>query len=457
MFPRGVADVNEWSPNSWRGRVVGQAVPYPDADALALVVDEISRLPPLVTSWEVEALREQLARAARGEAFLLQGGDCAESFDDCNSDAIAVKLKILLQMSLVLVHGTRLPVVRVGRIAGQYAKPRSDATERRGDVTLPTYRGDIVNRSPFTQEDRTPDPTLLLRGYERAALTLNFIRALADGGFADLHHPENWNIEFAKSARHREAYASIVAGIKDSIAFMEAVTDTDSLRLQRVDFFTSHEALSLDYEAAQTRRVPRRNGWYDLSTHLPWIGMRTADVDGAHVEYCRGIRNPIGIKVGPGMTAAWLDELLDRLDPEDTPGRLTLIHRFGVDKVSDALPPLIETVRKRGRTVLWCADPMHGNTETTEGGIKTRRFDNILGELEQAFEIHRDMGSHLGGVHFELTGEDVTECIGGSGGVGEADLRRDYRSKVDPRLNYAQALEMALLVTRRVRSLRGDG
>jgi 3-deoxy-7-phosphoheptulonate synthase len=445
-----------WTPDSWRDKAVGQPVQYPDPLALARVVAEIARLPPLVTSWEIEALRGSLAQAARGEAFLLQGGDCAESFDDCASDAIAVKLKILLQMSLVLVHGTRLPVVRVGRIAGQYAKPRSTATEERDGVTLPSYRGDNINRAPFTEADRIPDPVLLLRGYERAALTLNFIRALADGGFADLHHPENWDIGFADTARHREAYQRIVAGIRDSIAFMEAVTGANNMRLQRVDFFTSHEALSLDYEAAQTRRVPRREGWYDLSTHLPWIGMRTAHTDGAHVEYCRGIANPLGIKIGPAMTDEWLGELLDVLDPDDVPGRITLIHRMGVDHVDEALPRLVECVRRKGKTVLWCADPMHGNTETTADGIKTRRFDKIIGELEKAFEIHERLDSRLGGVHFELTGEDVTECVGGSGGVQEQDLRRDYRSKVDPRLNYAQALEMALLISRHLRARRGD-
>jgi 3-deoxy-7-phosphoheptulonate synthase len=450
--------MSPWTLDSWRDKAIGQSVEYPDADALARVVAEIARLPPLVTSWEIEALRDKLAAAARGEAFLLQGGDCAESFEDCTSDSITVKLKILLQMSLVLVHGTRLPVVRVGRLAGQYAKPRSASTETRDGVTLPTYRGDVVNRAPFTEADRTPDPELLLRGYERAALTLNFVRALADGGFADLHHPENWDVGFAHnaSAAQREAYERIVEGIKDAIAFTEAVAGSDHPRLRRVDFYTSHEALSLEYERAQTRAVPRREGHYDLSTHLPWIGMRTAAADGAHVEFCRGIRNPIGIKIGPAMTDEWLVQLLDRIDPDDEPGRITLIHRLGVGNVEAVLPRLIEAVRRTGRTVLWCADPMHGNTETTADGIKTRRFDNILGELEQAFEIHDRLGSRLGGVHFELTGEDVTECIGGSGGVDERDLRRHYRSKVDPRLNYAQALEMAMLVSRHLRARRGD-
>jgi len=437
-----------WTPDSWKRKDASQTVSYPDPEAIARVQAEIARLPPLVTSWEVEALRERLAQAARGEAFLLQGGDCAESFEDCSSGSIATKLKILLQMSLLLVHATRLPVVRVGRIAGQYAKPRSSATEERDGVTLPSYRGDIINRSPFTLEDRTPDPTLLLRGYERAALTLNFVRALADGGFADLHHPEHWDVSFAAGSEHHDEYRRIAESIKDAIAFMEAITHTQSALLRRVELYTSHEALSLEYEQAQTRQVPRRHGWYDLSTHLPWIGMRTADPEGAHVEYCRGIRNPIGIKVGPGMTDAQLVAVLDRIDPEREPGRITLIHRLGADKVQTELPRLIHAIRREGRTVLWCCDPMHGNTETTASGIKTRRFERILSELRQAFEVHAQLGSILGGVHFELTGENVTECTGGARGLAEQDLTRAYESLVDPRLNGEQALEMALAIVR---------
>ena len=437
-----------WTPDSWKSKDLSQRVAYPDPEALARVQAEIARLPPLVTSWEVEALKQRLAQAAAGKAFLLQGGDCAESFDDCSPDSIATKFKILLQMSLLLVHATRTPVIRIGRIAGQYAKPRSSATEERDGVSLPSYRGDLVNRSPFTPEDRRPDPTLLLRGYERAALTLNFVRALADSGFADLHHPENWDVSFAEGSEFHGEYRRITETIKDAIAFFETVTHTNSTLLRRVDLFTSHEALSLEYEQAQTRQVPRRDGWYDLSTHMPWIGMRTAQPEGAHVEFCRGIRNPIGVKVGPTMSDDQLLTLLDRLHPHDEPGRLTLIHRLGADKVRDELPRLIETVRRSGKTVLWCADPMHGNTETTAAGIKTRRFDRIIDELRTAFEVHAQLGSHLGGVHFELTGENVTECIGGSGGVAEHDLHRDYRSKVDPRLNYQQALEMAMLITR---------
>ena len=440
-----------WSPGSWQEKPATQQPAYPDPQAVTQVVDELSRLPPLVTSWEVEGLKKLLAGAGRGEQFLLQGGDCAESFDDCDSSAIAAKLKILLQMSLVLVHGGRKGVIRVGRIAGQYAKPRSADLESRGEVSLPSYRGDIVNRSGFTPGDRTPDPTLLLRGYERAALTLNFIRALAEGGFADLYHPEYWDLSFVKDSPLAEDYRRIVDALRESLEFMETVSGHRISETRRVDFYTSHEGLSLLYEQAQTRQVPRREGWYNLSTHMPWLGMRTAQVDGAHVEYFRGIRNPIGVKVGTGMTPEWLRDLLDLLDPEDEPGRIVLIHRMGAGNVESALPQLIESVQKTGRTVVWCCDPMHGNTESTASGLKTRRFDKILSELEDSFEVHARMGSLLGGVHFELTGENVTECVGGARGLVEADLERAYRSRVDPRLNYEQALEMAMRIAKRLR------
>jgi 3-deoxy-7-phosphoheptulonate synthase len=444
--------MTEWAPDSWQGRAAAQQPTYPDQAALQRVVDAIRALPPLVTSWEVEQLKGELASAARGEAFLLQGGDCAESFDDCRSDAIAAKLKILMQMSLVLVHGTRKRVIRVGRIAGQYAKPRSSDTETRGGATLPAYRGDIVNREAFTEEDRTPDPVLMLRGYERAGLTLNFIRALADGGFADLHHPEYWDISFAEGARHHAEYVKIVESIRESIDFMKTITGVDVEVLRRVDFFTSHEGLALHYEMAQTRKVPRRPGWYNLSTHMPWIGMRTAQLDGAHVEFHRGIRNPLGIKIGGGMNPDWLVGLLEVLDPDREPGRITLIARMGAGNVEAKLPPLVEAVRRAGRTVLWVCDPMHGNTETTPQGVKTRRFEKIASELEDSFRVHAALGSRLGGVHFEMTGEDVTECVGGARGLSEADLERAYRSRVDPRLNYEQALELAMLLARHLRS-----
>jgi len=443
--------VTEWSPTSWQSKPAAQQVGYADGDALARVLDEMGRLPPLVTSWEVEQLRGELARAARGEAFVLQGGDCAESFDDCRSEPIAAKLKILLQMSLVLVHGTRKPVIRIGRIAGQYAKPRTADVETRGEVTLPAYRGDLINRDAFTAEDRAPDPVLMLRAYERAALTLNFIRALTDGGFADLHHPEYWDVSFAKGAPNADQYERIVESIRESLDFVSAITGVENEVLRRVDIFTSHEALALPYEQAQTRRVPRRPGYYNLSTHFPWIGMRTAQLEGAHVEFHRGIRNPIGIKIGPAMTPEWLVALLDALDPAGEPGRITLIHRMGAEQVAAKLPPLVEAVCATGRGVLWICDPMHGNTETTPQGIKTRRFDKIVRELEHSFALHTQLGSRLGGVHVELTGEDVTECIGGARGLAEHDLERAYKSRVDPRLNYEQALEMAMRIARHLR------
>ncbi|HEX4959678.1 MAG TPA: 3-deoxy-7-phosphoheptulonate synthase class II [Thermoanaerobaculia bacterium] len=439
-----------WSPTSWQTKPALQQPNYPDAQRVEEAVRELSCLPPLVTSWEIERLKSQLAEAARGERFLLQGGDCAESFEECTSPAITSKLKILLQMSLVLVHGARRRVTRVGRFAGQYAKPRSEDLETRDGVTLPSYRGDLINRAPFTAADRTPDPRLMLRGYERAALTINFIRALIDGGFADLHHPEYWDLDWVQHSPHAAEYHRRVAAIRDSLHFLESLAGPQSGEINRVDYFTSHEALQLLYEQAQTRQVPRRAGWYNLSTHFPWLGMRTAQIGGAHVEYFRGIANPVAVKVGPSMTPEALLELADALDPRREPGRLTFIHRFGHAKIAEKLPPLLAAVRRAGRTVLWVCDPMHGNTETLANGYKTRRFENVLTELEAAFDLHEQAGGQLGGVHFELTGENVTECIGGARGIQEDDLRRAYRSQVDPRLNYEQALEMALRIAGRM-------
>ncbi len=449
-MPGSKEDPMAWQPQSWQHKEALQQPTYPDREAVESVLERLAQLPPLVTSWEVETLKEQLAEAARGERFLLQGGDCAETFDDCTSPAITSKLKILLQMSLILVHGTKKRIIRVGRFAGQYAKPRSSDRETRDEATLPSYRGDLVNRIAFTPEDRVPDPTLLLRGYERAALTLNFVRSLVDGGFADLHHPEYWDLGFIEHSPLAADYQKIVASIGDAIRFMETLAGRPVGQTDRVDFYTSHEGLHLFYEQAQTRRVPHREGWYNLSTHLPWIGMRTAQPDGAHVEFFRGVRNPIGIKIGPGMTDDWLRRLLDILHPDDEPGRLTLIHRFGADQVGEHLPRLIRAVRQSGKTVVWCCDPMHGNTQKAGNGIKTRRFDDILTELEQAIDIHAAEGSILGGVHFELTGDNVTECVGGARRLEEADLKRAYRSQVDPRLNCEQALEMAMLLAQRI-------
>jgi 3-deoxy-7-phosphoheptulonate synthase len=441
----------DWSPGSWQARRAAQQPVYPDAKALKLALAQLARLPPLVTSWEIEGLKHQLAESVRGERFLLQGGDCSESFEDCESGAITRRLKILLQMSLVLVQGAKKRVIRVGRIAGQYAKPRSADHEVRQKVSLPAYRGDMINRPGFTLADRTPNPDLLLRGYERAALTLNFIRALVDGGFADMHHPEYWDLGFASKSPLATEYRKLMDSLVESLRFLEAATGRQLSDVERVDFFTSHETLHLLYEEALTRQVPRRPGWYNLSTHMPWIGDRTRALEGAHIEYLRGIANPVAVKIGPSITPEEALSLTEILNPKNEPGRLTLIHRFGAKKAGACLPPIVEAIRRRDRQVLWCCDPMHGNTETTASGIKTRRFENILKELEISFRVLRECGACLGGVHFELTGENVTECVGGASGVTEADLTRDYRTSVDPRLNFEQALEMALLLARLMR------
>ena len=438
----------DWSPASWQHKIATQQPTYPDKAALEGVLKELAHLPPLVSSWEIENLKTQLAEATEGKRFLLQGGDCSENFSDCESSAIASKLKILLQMSLVLVQGGKKRVIRIGRFAGQYAKPRSADVESKNGLTLPTYRGDMINRVAFSKEDRIPDPNLLLRAYERSALTVNFIRALIEGGFADLHHPEYWKVGFVANSPHAAEYTRMVETIGDSLRFMETLTGAVLSDINRVDFFTSHEGLHLPYEQAQTRQVPRRTGWYNLSTHFPWIGERTRALDGAHIEYFRGITNPIGIKLGPSVIPEQAVALATVLNPLNEPGRLTFIHRFGVNKVEACLPPIVQAVRAAGKRVLWCCDPMHGNTETTKSGIKTRRFENILREIELSFSILRANDAHLGGVHFELTGDNVTECIGGASGITEADLSRAYRTQVDPRLNYEQSMEMALLLAR---------
>ena len=436
----------DWHPASWQSLPAAQQPNYPDTPALQRVVADLSRLPPIVTSWEVDALKVQYARAQRGEAFVLQGGDCAESFDQCTSEDIVAKLKILLQMSLVVLYGLKKPVVRVGRMAGQYAKPRSAETETREGTSLPSFRGDLVNRNPFTASDRTPDPELTLRGYERAALTLNFVRSLIDGGFADLHHPEYWDLRWVGHSPMADEYNDIVRSISNSLDFIETFSGRGIYTTQRADIYAAHEGLHLLYEQAQTRYLPRRERWYNLTTHFPWIGMRTAAVDGAHVEFFRGIANPIGIKIGPGMTREWLQDLIAILNPNNEPGRLTLIHRFGAKAIDDCLPVMISAVKETGSPVLWVCDPMHGNTESTADGTKTRRFDNILKELESAFRIHAAQGSYLGGVHLELTGENVTECTGGARGLTDGDLARAYKSAVDPRLNYEQAMEIAMRI-----------
>ncbi|MEO5622117.1 MAG: 3-deoxy-7-phosphoheptulonate synthase class II [Dokdonella sp.] len=447
-----VREAPDWTPSSWQRHAHTQQPIYADRAELDRALAQLHELPPLVTSWEILALKSLLADAAEGRRFVLQGGDCAESFDDCSSPLISNRLKVMLQMSLVLVHGLKLPVVRVGRFAGQYAKPRSTDTETRDGVVLPCYRGDLVNGAAFTAQARRADPQRLIRGHARSAMTMNFVRALIDGGFADLHHPEYWDLGWVEHSPLQSEYRRMVDAIGNSLRFMETLAGESIGSFQRVDFYTSHEALVLNYEQALTRQVPRQWGWFNLSTHFPWIGMRTAGIDGAHVEYFRGLRNPIAVKIGTSVTSDQLLRLMDVLDPDRDPGRLTLIHRMGASNIESALPPLLTAVKAAGRKPLWVCDPMHGNTETLGNGVKTRRFENIRTEVERAFDVHAALGTRLGGMHLELTGENVTECLGGARDLVESDLARAYKSQVDPRLNYEQSLEIAMRIVQK----RGD-
>lgn len=445
---------SEWTPRSWRGRPIRQQPTYEDVDAVARALATVHELPPLVAHGEVEALKAHLAKAARGEAFLLQGGDCAERFQDCRRHTIEAKLKILLQMSLVLTWGARIPVVRVARMAGQYAKPRSSDTELVGGVEIPSYRGDHVNINEPDAASRAPDPGRLVQAYFRSAATLNYARALLDGGFADLHQPQHWDLGYVRSADNRARYQEMTARILDALDFVESTGVTGGAHFRTVELFTSHEGLLLAYEEAHTEKVGER--YYNLGAHMLWIGDRTRQLDGAHVEYFRGIENPIGVKVGPTMAADELLELLDALEPDNRPGRITLITRFGAGKVESMLPPLVKVVRAAKRHVVWSCDPMHGNTRKTDSGVKTRNVDHILDELRLTFDIHKQCGTPLGGVHFELTGEDVTECVGGPQELSEQDLSRSYETFCDPRLNYAQSMELAYLLAERLHQRREE-
>jgi 3-deoxy-7-phosphoheptulonate synthase len=454
------ATPTDWSPDSWRAKLHAQQVVYPDRAAVDAAVARLRVLPPLVTSWEIERLKSQIAEAQEGKRFLLQGGDCAEQIEECRPEVITNKLKILLQMSLVLVYAGKRPVIRVGRFAGQYAKPRSSPTETRTvdgkQMTLPSYYGDLVNGAPFTAAARQPDPRRMLDGYTHAAMTLNFVRALMDGGFADIHHPEYWDLGFMAHAglppELRTEYQRMTERLAEGLRFMEAMGERTVEQLTSLEFFTSHEGLNLLYESAQTRQVPRRKGWYNLSTHMPWVGDRTRGLEGAHIEYFRGIRNPIGVKVGGGMRPGEIGDLLRTLNPTHEKGKIVLIVRLGAKHVKAKLPELIAAVQQDegAGPVLWSCDPMHGNATTTANGTKTRSFAEITDELESTWDIHQQMGSRLGGVHFELTGDDVTECLGGARGLNEADLARNYQSPCDPRLNYEQSLELAFSLARKM-------
>jgi 3-deoxy-7-phosphoheptulonate synthase len=426
-------------------RIAAQQPDWPDQAELENVVEQLRLLPPLVFAGECDQLKERLGAVARGEAFLLQGGDCAETFADSTADAIRNKIKTLLQMAVVLTYGARVPVVKVGRIAGQFAKPRSAATETIGDVTLPSYRGDAVNGQEFTLEARTHDPQRLLRVYNTSAATLNLVRAFTQGGLADLRQVHSWNQGFVRGNGAHQRYEAMAADIDRAMAFMLACgVDPDAFRT--VDLYSSHEALLLDYERAMTRIDSRTGLPYDVSGHLVWIGERTRALDGAHVEFAASVRNPVAVKLGPTTTPEEALALIERLDPDNEPGRLTFVTRMGAGKVRDALPTLVEKVTASGAVVAWVCDPMHGNTYEAPDGLKTRRFDDVIDEVRGFFEVHRDLGTFPGGIHMELTGDDVTECIGGSGGLMEVDLPMRYQTACDPRLNHQQSLELAFLV-----------
>ncbi len=428
----------------WRTLEIKQQPTWTDPAAVEAASAELAVLPPLVFAGEVDQLRDRLAKAARGEAFLLQGGDCAETFAGATADQIRARVKTILQMAVVLTYGASMPVVKMGRMAGQFAKPRSSDTETRGDVTLPAYRGDIVNGYDFTPESRAADPARLIQGYHTAASTLNLVRAFTQGGFASLKEVHSWNQGFARNPANA-MYEGLAKEIDRAIRFMEAA-GADFDELKRVEFYTGHEGLLMDYERPLTR-IDSRNGTpVATSAHFLWIGERTRELDGAHVDYFSRIRNPIGIKLGPSTTPEVMEQLIDKLDPNREPGRLTFITRMGAGKIRDALPPLLEHIKTLDATPLWVTDPMHGNGVTTPTGYKTRRFDDIVDEVKGFFESHRAAGTHPGGIHVELTGDDVTECLGGSEHIDEATLATRYESLCDPRLNHMQSLELAFLV-----------
>ncbi len=445
-----------WTPDTWRGKEIRQVPAYPDPAALARVEETLRGFPPLVFAGEARRLREELAGVVEGRAFLLQGGDCAESFAEFAANNIRDTFRVMLQMAVVLTFGAACPIVKVGRLAGQFAKPRSAPTEVIDSVELPSYRGDIINGIGFTAEERTPDPQRLLQAYNQAAATLNLLRAFAQGGFADLHKVHQWNLEFVAGSPQGDRYEELSRRIDETLAFMEAcgLTPEKVPQLRETEFYTSHEALLLPYEQAMTRIDSLTGKWYDCSAHLLWIGDRTRRLEEAHVEFMRGIHNPIGLKCGPTLEGDDLLRLIDALNPGNDAGRLTLIARMGHDKVEKHLPTLIRAVEREGRKVVWSCDPMHGNTMKSSSGYKTRPFDRILAEVKNFFAVHRAEGSYAGGVHFEMTGQDVTECIGGAQAISEERLGDRYHTHCDPRLNASQALELAFLISEALKDER---
>lgn len=438
-----------WTPQSWRDKPAKQLPAYPDQGSLKAAEAQLSGMPPLVFAGEARALKRSLAKVSAGEAFLLQGGDCAESFAEFGADKIRDTYRVLLQMAVVLTFAGSLPVVKMGRMAGQYAKPRSSDDETQDGVTLPSYRGDSINGLDFTPEARIPDPQRMVQAYHQAAATLNLLRAFSHGGYADLHRVHGWNLDFAKNSPLLERYEALSAQIEQALNFMKAcgiTADTSPELIRTTEFYTCHEALLLPYEEALTRVDSTSGDYYDCSAHFLWIGARTHQEDGAQMEFVRGVQNPLGLKCGPHLDADTLLKLIDKLNPENEAGRLTLIARMGHEQVEEKLPPLVRAIQKEGRNVIWCCDPMHGNTVKSDSGIKTRRFDDVMQEIRGFFAVHRAEGTHPGGMHLELTGQDVTECTGGARAIADEDLSSRYHTHCDPRLNAAQALELAFLV-----------
>ncbi|BED91330.1 phospho-2-dehydro-3-deoxyheptonate aldolase [Pseudoalteromonas sp. MM1] len=440
--------MQSWNPNSWRELPILQQPQYPDQDELKTVESQLKSAPPLVFAEETRSLFKQLEDVCEGRAFLLQGGDCAESFSDFNAANIRDTFKTILQMAVVLTYGGKCPVVKIARMAGQYAKPRSADLETIDGVSLPSYRGDIVNSFEFTEEARIPDPQRLMKAYHNSAATLNLLRAFAQGGLADLHQVNRWNMGFVAANPQKERFQQLADKIQDALEFMEVcgINSTIAPSLKETDLYTSHEALLLGYEEALTRRDHLSGDWYDCSAHFVWIGERTRQLDHAHIEFFKGIKNPIGVKVGPGMDPEDLIRLIDAVNPDNIPGRLTLITRMGADVLPEKLPALVRRVQQEGRKVIWSSDPMHGNTEKATSGYKTRSFDNIMREISQFFAVHKAEGSYAGGIHLEMTGQHVTECTGGAYGLSDDDLAQRYKTQCDPRLNADQVLEVGFLV-----------
>lgn len=446
-----------WSPTSWRSKPAKQLPDYPHQDSLSAAERRLSTLPPLVFAGEARRLKKSLADVCAGRAFLLQGGDCAESFAEFNANNIRDTFRVLLQMAVVLAFGAACPVVKVGRMAGQFAKPRSTATEIQGDQELASYRGDIINSLGFNVAERTPDPERMITAYAQAAATLNLLRAFAQGGYADLHQVHRWTLDFVADSPQAERYRALADRLSEALAFMEAcgLTSETAPQIRETEFFTSHEALLLPYEEALTRVDSTSGDWYDCSAHMLWIGDRTRDPDGAHVEFLRGVHNPLGLKCGPTLTPDDLLRLIDRLNPDNQPGRLTLIVRMGADRVEAGLPPLIRAVQREGRAVVWSCDPMHGNTIKAASSYKTRPFERILAEVQQFFAVHLAEGSYAGGIHIEMTGQNVTECTGGAQAITDENLADRYHTHCDPRLNASQSLELAFLLAESLKRERG--